>query len=151
MFRKIIPITAIAFLTLTGCQETPSETAEDVAEAREDAAQDITSTRQDANQTVNNAQRDVVDARQDLVRTDRNAVNEVTEAEAEVMIKTAHANYDVIKAEAEGRNEVAKERCGAFTGASKDSCVSEAEMTLASSMAAATSDRDAALLAAERH
>lgn len=96
MFRKMIPITTIAVLMLTGCGETPSETA-----------QDITATREDADQAINNAQGDVVDARQDLVRTDRNAVNEVTEAEA--------------------------------------------EMTLASAMAVATSARDTALVAAERH
>ena len=38
---KLVPIAAFAAFTLAACQETPSETAKDVADAREEAAEDV--------------------------------------------------------------------------------------------------------------
>ena len=45
MFARLIPLSAIALMLLVGCEETPSETAKDVSEAREDAAEDINASR----------------------------------------------------------------------------------------------------------
>lgn len=149
MLNKMIPITAIALLMLVGCDETSSETAKDVSEAREEAAEDITETRQDANRMTNRADQDVVDAQKDFSRTDQKAMDDLSEAEADAMTKTARANFDVAEAEAEGRYKVAKERCDAFTDASKDSCLSNAENTRTAELAAAASKRDNALLTAK--
>ncbi|MES3008871.1 MAG: hypothetical protein V4751_13980 [Pseudomonadota bacterium] len=150
MLGKIIPITAITILMLTGCNETPSETAEDVAEAREEAVEDIAATREDANQTINNAQRDVAAAQRDVIAGDQNAREELTEAQAEAMRESANANYEVRKAEVEGRKDIEDERCDSLTGSGKDSCISDAQRVLAADLAAAVATRDEVLRAAER-
>jgi hypothetical protein len=53
--------------------------------------------------------------------------------------------------EADGRHDVAKEKCSAFTGVDKDACLSTADATYAADHAAATADRDARLVDADRH
>lgn len=150
MFKSMIPIAAIGMLMLAGCQENSSETAEEVADAREDAAQDFNAALEKANKAIDSAQRDVVDARQDLARTERNAADDFHEVEAEAMTRNAHANFDVAETEAENRTDVEMDRCDALEDAAKDLCISNAEMTLAIALATATSTRDTALLAAER-
>jgi len=149
MIRHMLPITAIAAMLLAGCDETPAETAQDVSEAREEAAANITATRQDAGEAINEADREVASAQQDLNRSNVNAREELGEAEADAMEKTAHAAFEVAEAEAEGRSNIATERCDAFTGAEKTACTSGVEATLASEMAMAVARRDAALAAAE--
>ena len=50
---KVQLISVIAILAvLIGCPETPAETAVEVAQAREDAAQDVNEARRDANEAV---------------------------------------------------------------------------------------------------
>jgi hypothetical protein len=64
MMGRLIPVAAFTALLLGACSETPTETANDVAEAREDAAEDINETRKDTNETINDAERDIADAQQ---------------------------------------------------------------------------------------
>lgn len=62
MFTRLIPLSAIALILLAGCEETPSETAKDVSEAREDAAEDINASREDAMIKAAHAAFDVAEA-----------------------------------------------------------------------------------------
>ena len=62
MFARLIPLSAIALMLLAGCEETPSETAKDVSEAREDAAEDINASREDAMIKAAHAAFDVAEA-----------------------------------------------------------------------------------------
>lgn len=106
MMGRLIPVAAFTALLLGACSDTPTETANDVAEAREDAA--------------------------------------------EALVKAANANYDVVAAEAQGRSSIAKAKCDALTGESKDSCQAVVATTLNADMSFAVAARDAALLAAQR-
>jgi hypothetical protein len=150
MIRRLFPLVAIAVLMLAGCQETPAETAQDVSDARAEAAQNVTAVREDANQEIDTAAGDVAQAQGDLVRTDARAADKLGEAESAAMAKTAHAIFAVAESEAEGRNDIAVQKCGGFIGSDQDACISSATAILTSELAAATSSRDTALVAAER-
>ena len=151
MMNRMIPIAAFAALMLTGCQETSSDTAKDVAEARQDAAEDSAEARHDANDDVAQADDKVADAQQAYANADEGALRKLTKVESEAMIEKAKAAFDVASTEASGRHKVAKEKCGALTGVDKDACLSTADATLAAEQAAATASRDAALVDAANH
>ena len=69
-------------LLLAGCQETPNETAKDVAAARQDAAKNVTEAREDKAAVVATSNDKVADARQDYAQTDKDALKKLTVAEA---------------------------------------------------------------------
>ena len=122
MMMKLLPAAVVALLLLAGCQETPNETAKDVAAARQDYAE-----------------------------TDKDALKKLTVAEADAMVKTANADFEIANAQATGRADVAKQACGTLTGVEKDACISNAEANLAAELATAVANRDAMLVAAEHH
>jgi ABC-type uncharacterized transport system auxiliary subunit len=52
MIRQLLPITALAAM-LAGCGDTSNNTAGDIRDAREDAAQNINAARDNAQDTIN--------------------------------------------------------------------------------------------------
>jgi hypothetical protein len=64
---------------------------------------------------------------------------------------TANAEFNVATAAAKGGYDIAKEKCDALSGVTKDACISTADATLESTRASATAIRDAALVSAEQH
>ena len=148
ILNRMLPIVAVAALMLAGCNKTPSETAKDVTQAREDASQDISEVRQDANKTESKAEEKIIDAQQAYAKTDAAARAKLIEVQSEAMGTTAKADFDVAIAEAKGIEDVAKKKCGVLGGAEKNACMSRAAATFAASEATATAERDAALVAA---
>ena len=146
MMNRLIPIVAVAALLLAGCNESPSETSKDVTKATEEASQDVSEARQDASKTESKSEEKVIDAQQEYAKTDANAREKLTEVESEAMAAQAKADFDVAKTEAEGRHNIAVEKCGALEGVDKTACVSTADASLAAELAAATANRDAALV-----
>lgn len=151
MINRLIPLAAVAVLMLTGCKETASDTANDVADARQEAAQDNSEAQQAANAEIADANADVANAQETYDEKSDDTRKKLTVAESEAMIKTAQADYDVSKVEAEGRDKIAKEKCDALSGADKDSCNHIAEATLVAEISSAAAVRDALLLDATYH
>lgn len=149
---RLISFAIFSALALGACQEKPSETAKDVADARQEASKEVAEAKIEANQEVAAANEDVNEAAQALNETSSEARQELTEAESEAMMKAADAQYDVMIAEADGRQKVANEACDAAApGNERDSCKSTADAVYAADKAAAAAIRDAAKVAAERH
>lgn len=151
MINRLIPLVAVAALMLTGCKETASDTANDVADARQEARQDNSEARQDANADIAEATDKVNDAQAAYAESTDDTRKKLTLAESEAMIKTAKADYDVAKVEAEGRDKIAMEKCDALSGAEKDSCKHIAAATLVADISSASAVRDALLLDATYH
>lgn len=151
MINRLIPLAAVAALMLTGCKETPSDTASDVADARQEATQDNSEARQDANAEIADANAQVNDAQTAYDEKSDDTRKKLTLAESEAMIKTAKADYDVAKVEAEGRDKIAKAKCDAFSGPEKTSCDNVAQATLVAETSSAAAVRDALLLDATYH
>lgn len=147
LFSRLAPSAAVAGLLLAGCNETPYETSEDVAQASKDASENLSEAREEASQTENRVEEKVANARQDYAKTDANAREELTEVQTEALRKTAKADFDVTITEATGIRDVAREKCGVLSGAEETACLSAADATFAASKAKAIADRDAALVA----
>ena len=64
----------VVLAVLAGCPETPTETAVDVAQAREDATQYVKEARQDANDAVADATEVITDAHQAYAKTEEIAL-----------------------------------------------------------------------------
>ena len=151
MINRLIPFAAAAALVLTGCKETASDTANDVADARQEARQDNSEARKDANAEIADANAEVNDAQEAYDEKTDDTHKKLTIAESEAMIKTAKADYDVAKVEAEGRDKIAREKCDALSGTEKTSCNHIAEATLVAETSSAAAVRDALLLDATYH
>lgn len=148
--KPIIPIaTAIALLLLAGCKESPSETAKDVAAARNEANREADDARVTADRATAAADAKVDDAQQTHGQSEAKANEVLAEAEGKAASTIAQANYERALVEAEGRFKVENEKCDALTGTAKDACVSTAESALAVDKAAAESRRDASLAVAD--
>ncbi len=147
---KLIPIAIATALLFAGCQESQSDTAKDVAEARTEARKDSNEARQDASESAQEANKDVAQAGQTYgEKTDAARAN-LTEAEADAMRVNARSAYDIAVTDADGRHEIAKQKCDALTGTDKDACVSAADAALAADKANAEANRDATLASADR-
>jgi vacuolar-type H+-ATPase subunit H len=151
MMNRFIPLVAVAVLLLAGCDKTPTETSNDVAEARKEASQDVSEARQDASKIEDKADAKVAAAQDVYARTDETARAKLTRAESEAMISKAHADFDVALVEANGRHDIAIEKCGQFTGVDKTACLSTADADFTAEQAAITATRDAVLVQAEHH
>ena len=79
---QLIPTAAIAALALAGCQETASDTAQDVDKAREESAEDVGAAFDEANKDVAAANADVASARQTYAANTIDARKKLTAAEA---------------------------------------------------------------------
>jgi hypothetical protein len=151
MNNKLLPLAIVAALLLAGCKETASDTASDVADARQEASQDNAEAKQDANETIADANAEVADAQEDYVENSDTTMKKLTIAESEAMVKAANADYDVAKVEAEGRHKIAREKCDALSGAEKDSCNNIADANLTADTSSAAAVRDALLVDATHH
>lgn len=150
MMIRLIPILALAALLLGGCNESASETAKDVSQAREKASTDMSTAQKDANKAENMADQKVAAAQQDYVETKAGAQSKLNKVEADAMVTVAKADFDVAMADLEGRHLIATEKCGMLKGAEKTACLSTADAALAADQAIATANRDAILVQAER-
>jgi len=148
MLNRIVPTVALAVLLLAGCKETISETAKDVAVAREDASEDDTEAREDASQTTHEAEEKIADAQQEYATDVTPAREDLNEVQSDAMSEIAKADFDVAITHAEGIADVESEKCGMLMGAEKKACFSAAEAAFEASKAEATTERDAALVAA---
>ena len=146
-YRPIL-FAAISAFALTACQETPSETAKDVAQARDTAVEQNQEARQEANEDRAQAAADVTEAKNDMVVVDNNRVNKITKAESEAMLTAAQTKYDVAMTESKGRYNIENEKCDALKGVGEDACRSTIEATLAAEEAAITATRDSEIVSA---
>lgn len=110
----LIP-TALVLLALTACQETPQETAEDVAEARADGAEE-----------VREAEADRAEAQRDAATDPAGPTGPVMDSFDPVEDKV-DADYDVAVAKAKAALDVEQEKCEAMTGDARDNCKEAAE------------------------
>jgi hypothetical protein len=147
--NRFITITAIAALSLAGCMETASETKRDVTEARQEAAESNDDARVDASRDVAEANERMDSMQQDRSAAKLDADKKMTEVESGAMIAKARADYDIAMTEAKGRHQVSKEKCDALDRVAKNACVKRIDTTLTADQSLATSNRDAAILAAE--
>ena len=150
---KLLPILiVVASLALvTGCDQSASAQAADVAEVRAEARADTQDAVDEANDEVAEANADVREAQDDYDQSSDGANRQLNATEADAMAVRARANFDVAIVEAKGRYDIAKESCGNLTGIEKESCFSTADAEHAADEAAAIAARDAALVAADYH
>jgi hypothetical protein len=148
--KRMIPLAAaIAMLLLAGCQETPKETAKDVAAARTEANREADDARATADRKTAAADAKVDDAQQAYGKSEAKANETLDKARDEAASTIAQADYDRALVEADGRFKVENEKCDALSGTARDACVSAAESALAVEKAAAQARRDAALAVAD--
>lgn len=148
MIYRPIAVALICTFALAACQQTPADTAKDVTQARQSAAENNQDANTQANQDRAKAEEDVAAAQAAIAATDENAEKKLTAAESDARMVAVNAKYDVAMTEAKGRHEVANEKCGAETGIRKDACLSTSDAAFAAEAAAITADRDAELVAA---
>ena len=151
MINRLILASGIAVLMLAGCKETASDTANDVAEARQEAAQDNNDAQLDANKEIADVNGKVIDAQAAYAQDGNITRKKLTIAESDAMVKTAEADYDVAKVAAEGRNKIAQEKCDALSGTDKMSCYDIAKATLVADTSSAAAVRDTQLVDAAYH
>ncbi len=151
MNRSLLPLAIVSVLLLAGCQKSSSEVAENVADARTDAAKTNQAARDEASEDAAKSNTSMAAAEKTYAEGEAAANKKLTAAEAEAMTQAAESRFDVLAAEAQGRYDIAKEACGALTGVDKTACVSKADETHQMDRAAAIAERDAALVAAEHH
>lgn len=151
MIKQLLPLAIVAALMISGCDNSPTDNAKNIVDARKTASKDISQTREDATKTMIKAQDQVASAQQKYGETDQRALKTLTAAESDAMTKTANAAFDVAKAGVEGRYNIEKEKCGILDGAAKDACLSTANTVRTEDLARATKFRDDALLSADYH
>ena len=153
MNHRILSLAAAiaAVLALAGCQETASDTASDVAAARDDANKTDSEARQDAERAAAKANDQLVDAQQTYADTEGAARQKLTSAAADTMVSAAKAQYEVDKTATQGRYNVAVEKCDGLSGADRDACTSRANSVAMAEEAQAVATRDAAIADASRH
>lgn len=151
MLIRIIPVFAVAFLFLAGCDKSADETTKSVAKAREEAGQEVTKAQQAATEIENNANEKLAEAQQDYAESDTSARAKLSKAESEAMISKAQADLDVAMAAAEGSHRIAVEKCGLLTGVDKNACLSTADAAFTADKASIIAQRDMTLVQAEHH
>lgn len=145
---KLLSVAVVALLMLGGCQKSATEVDKDVADAREDAAQNSLEARKDAEAARKRAAAELASARRDGAEEYADTRQEVTAAESEAMEDKAEREYDIAITDADGRKQVAMERCEKLKGAELDACRSAADAAHALAVAEAVAKRDALLVAA---
>lgn len=103
---------ALFVLTLGACQETPQETARDVAEARREGAEDIREAQRERDRVVNEQRADGHDARE-----------------------RANAEYELAKTRAQAALDVEQERCDGLESTLRSSCKDNAKAVYDHAMA----------------
>jgi hypothetical protein len=152
MINRILPIVAIAALTLTGCQESADETAQDVSDARKEANENIADARTDANETMLTADENESDAIHTYANSDAKAQVKLRAAEADAISERARADYDLAIATSKGTHEVEVQKCDALdAGVDRTACKTTADAVLATATADAKARRDEALMTAKNY
>lgn len=153
MIHRMIPLAAaLSLVLLAGCQESTTETTEDVAEAKMEAAGSNADAREDAADAMNEADGDVSQARDEYNESENKAYEKLSAVEAEAMVAAANAGYELEITAAQGRHQVAKQRCDGMTrGPEREACDTEVDGLLAVEESRAATVRDKALLDASRH
>jgi hypothetical protein len=150
--RRTLLATSIALsLGLVACSETPRETAEDVAKAKQDAATELNQAKVDANKDVAVARQDLretvregaqdmqaasndrnealADANADMRDTAKEVAQDINAQGADLTREQAAANHQVAMTKADGEYKIENERCDGMTGAAKDACQASAKAT----------------------
>lgn len=134
---KNVTILIVLAVALGACRESPRDTAEDVAEARQEGAQEVQEAREDRAEAY-------VDAERDDGRFDASSMGRTPEEQR------ADADFDLAKAEAQSALDVRLEQCDAMEGDAADRCEQEAEATYDKAVAEAELRRTNALKTAGR-
>jgi hypothetical protein len=105
---------SLAALSLLGCHQasSPASVDNDVAKAREQAAEKDSK------------------AMESQAKTDADANADATKAEGKADEKKADSAYDVAVTEAEGTHKVAVEKCNAMSGDAQKACKDQADAKL---------------------
>ncbi|MCK7593099.1 hypothetical protein [Pseudomarimonas salicorniae] len=148
---KLLSVAIIALVTLGACQKSSTAVDEDVADARQDAAEESLTARKDAEAARKKAAADLASARRDGAEENIDTRRQVAAAESDAMEDKAERDYDVATTDAEGRHQVAMERCEKLKGAELDACRSAADAAQAVALAKAVAERDARLVAANNN
>lgn len=96
---RIHACVALLALTLAACQETPDQTASDVAEARRDGAESVREAQQERDRVANEARSD-----------------------GRYSIDRADAEFELAKARAQAALDVEQERCDGLSNDLRPSC-----------------------------
>jgi hypothetical protein len=114
--------TAVGIFALAGCnqRESASETAQDVAEARADAQENVAEERREAADVATDGMED-----------------------------QAAAEYDVAVAQADGQRTIEKEKCETLSSDAQKACKDQVEATYESAKAQAQANLDASKRAGE--
>ena len=99
--RTALPLAIV--MALAACQETPQETAEDVSDARVEAAEDTREARQDYVEA--DTMEDAIDEREDLELAAAEGAYEVAKEQCDALEGEAEANYEAAKEAAQRRQE----------------------------------------------
>ena len=95
-------------------------------------------------QSTNETAKDVADARQDANQNVAEEKREATDVATEGMQDRAAAEFDVAVAQADGQRKVGKEKCETLSSDAQKACKDQAEATYESAKAQAQATLDAA-------
>jgi hypothetical protein len=129
MSARWLLIAAAAVLTLSACEQSQTELAEERARKRLEAEEKLLAARVKADAAVARATQET--------------------AKAEVLIEQAMTAFEAARADAMRRYEAAEIQCDPLQGVDKIACLSTADAELARDEAAAISSRDEALVRAD--
>lgn len=136
----MVLFSSLAIIALTACQETPQESAQDVAGAAQEAQEESGEKRQEAVKEISEAEAKVAEEQAQAGES----MESRAEAEADAANVRAGERYKVAVTEAEGRHKIAKEKCDAMSGADqKEACQEQADAALEREKASATAEREA--------
>jgi hypothetical protein len=147
---RLLPIVSVCLVLAVGCEQTPSATAEDVAEVREEAVENSIAARDEADKVTARTSIDLANAAQDSAKTEAKARTDMTEAEAKATVAMARADFEVAMTDARGGYDIAREKCNALKSAARDACLSKVSAILAADETAAIDARDLTIAAANR-
>lgn len=146
----VVCLSVMVGLSLAGCDRDPKNQAElqkDVAEAQREGAEDVADAQREASEEIAEAQRDTnVTASIDPM----NPNNAAGATNADAIHESAEQRYKVEEAEAEAALKVAKERCDAYGGDQRQSCIDTAQAEHDAKMQSAKSRREMAMQDADR-
>lgn len=128
---KIIACLSVA-IGLSACQKSPEEQARDMAETRQEAAQDVRDARAEAGERM-------AEVRQDA-----------DNAQADVNRQSADVRYDMLVAEADAALKIANEQCDALEGDARNNCQERADLDHEQAVLRARTERDNARAHAEQ-
>lgn len=161
-------LAAVLSLSLTACQESAEQTADDVADASRERAQAVADAQRDFSKAIAKSDAEMRDAAADgahairetaidpdadaeqLAEVSDEAQQTLDQVSGEALARNAKAAFDLTVAEVEGNYRVAMERCeGLYVAYQRERCESKALMQRKQALARAKADLKIAQVEAE--